>query len=53
MRGSPFQAENAATWPRRKLSIRESRKNWRKIARDQDNTITNAISGRRARPISR
>ena len=41
-----------ATWPRRKFSMRASRKKRRKIWREWLSTMTNAISGRRARPIS-
>ena len=49
----PCQAVKAATWPRRKFSIRASRKKRRKICREWLSTMTKAISGRRARPISR
>jgi hypothetical protein len=49
-RGTPPQALNAATWPRRKFSIRASGKKRRKICREWLSTITSANrAGSRAR----
>ena len=52
-RGQPCHAVKAPTWPRRKFSMRASRKKRRKIWREKLSTMTNAINGRRARPIAR
>ena len=48
-----MKAMKASTWPRRKLSIRASRKKRRKIIRQWLSTMTKAINGRRARPTAK
>src|ERR1700722_8626684 len=43
--GTPFHAANAPRWPRRKFSVRASRKKRRKTCREKLSTKTKAIKG--------